>query len=101
MNIRLEYSEIEGRLNLVPATEKTNLENEYRTLCSFVNPEQAARFIGAMQEKYPALNFAKGIPFPCFCQLKEELHQFMKEKVQLLEQHMTETFKRRRQLFKK
>ncbi|MBI3518157.1 MAG: hypothetical protein HY062_02200 [Bacteroidetes bacterium] len=99
MNIRLEYSEMEGKFNQAQATDKTDIEKGYRTLCCFVNVERALRFTQAMEEKFPALNFTNGQPFPSFSKIKDELYHFMAEDIQLLEQHMNKTYERRKQLF--
>lgn len=99
MNIRLEYSEMEGKFNKAQATDKTDIEKGYRTLCCFVNAERALRFTQAMEEKFPALSFTNGQPFPSFSKIKDELYHFMAEDIQLLEQHMNKTYERRKQLF--
>lgn len=99
MNIRLEYSEIEGKFNQAQASDKTDVAKGYRTLCCFVNAERALRFVQAIEEKYPNLNSGSNHPFPSFSLMKNELYQFLQEDVQLLEQHMNKTYERRKQLF--
>lgn len=99
MNIRLEYSEIEGKFNQAQAPDKTDVAKGYRTLCCFVNGERAFRFTQAMEEKFPNLNFTSGQSFPSFSKMKDELYHFMAEDIQLLEQHMNKTYERRKQLF--
>lgn len=99
MNIRLEYSPIEGKFNQAQATDKIDSTKGYQMLCCFLNSERALRFTQAVQEKYPQLNSGAGHPFPAFSVMKDELYQFVQEDVQLLEQHMNKTYERRKQLF--
>lgn len=99
MNIRLEYSELEGKFTQAQAPDKTDVAKGYRTLCCFVNAEKALRFIQAIEEKYPNLNSGTGHPFPSFSLMRSELYQFLQEDIKLLEQHMNKTYERRKQLF--
>ena len=99
MNIRLEYSELEGKFNQAEAPDKTDIAKGYRTLCCFVNAERALRFVQAIEEKYPNLNSGTGHPFPSFSLMKDELYQFLREDIELLEQHINKTYERRKQLF--
>lgn len=98
MNIRLEYSPIEGKFNLAQAADTINVAKGYRTLCCFVNVERANRFTDAVSLKHPELNTA-GQPFPSFNTMKDELYQFMAEDIRILEQHMDKTYQRRKQLY--
>lgn len=98
MNIRLEYSPLEGKFNLAQAADTINAAKAYQTLCCFVNAERANRFTDAMVLKHPELNTAEQ-PFPSFATMKDELYQFMAEDIRILEQHMDKTYQRRKQLF--
>ena len=99
MNIRLEYSSIEGKFNQAQATDKIDTAKGYQTLCCFINSERALRFTQAVLEKYPQLNSCAEQSFPAFSVMKDELYRFVQEDVQLLEQHMNKTYERRKQLF--
>ncbi len=99
MNIRLEYSETEGKFNQAQATDSINVERGYRTVCCFVNDERALRFTQAIEIKYPELQSANGHYFPSFSKIKDELYHFMAEDIKVLEQHMSQTYQRQKQLF--
>lgn len=98
MNIRLEYSPIEGKFNLAKAADTINVAKGYRTLCCFVNAERANRFTDAMILKHPEFNNTDK-SFPSFNAMKDELYQFMAEDIRILEQHMDKTYQRRKQLY--
>ncbi|MGE0566420.1 MAG: hypothetical protein AB7O73_00610 [Bacteroidia bacterium] len=98
MNIRLEYSQTEGKFNHVQAFDFIEVTKGYRTLCCFVNAERALRFTQAVEIKYPELNSNSKL-FPSFSTMKDELYHFMAEDIQVLEQHMSKTYQRRKQLF--
>lgn len=100
MNIRLEYSPIEGKFNQAQATDKTDVAKGYRMLCCFVQAERAIHFTEAIQNKYPELS-DHSKPYPLFTTIKDELYQFLAEDVKLLEEHMNTTYKRRAALFSK
>lgn len=99
MNIRLEYSQLEGKFNQEQATDPIEVTKGYKALCCFVSIERADRFIAAIQIKYPELNSSNWQTFPSFFTLKDELYQFITEDVKVLEEHMNTTYKRREQLF--
>lgn len=99
MNVRLEYSPIEGKFNQAQAADQTNIAKGYRTLCCFVNAERALRFTQAIREKYPQFQSGTEQPFPSFSLMKDELYLFLQEDIQMLEQHMRKTYQRRKQLF--
>ncbi|OFY82618.1 MAG: hypothetical protein A3F72_11890 [Bacteroidetes bacterium RIFCSPLOWO2_12_FULL_35_15] len=98
MNIRLEYSPIEGKFNQAQATDSINVAKGYRMLCCFVNAERALRFTQAIEIKYPELISGNDKPFPPFSTMKDELYHFFLEDIKLLEQHMNITYQRRKQL---
>lgn len=99
MNIRLEYSETEGKFNQAQAADPTDVAKGYKTLCCFVAVERATRFTDAVLIKYPELSSGTGQSFPSFSAMKDELYQFVAEDIRLLEQHMNTTYKRRKQIF--
>lgn len=98
MNIRLEYSPIEGKFNQAQASDSIDVEKGYRLLCCFVNAERALRFTHAIEIKYPELQSGTGQSFPSFSRMKDELYQFLAEDIKVLEQHMDKTYQRRKQL---
>lgn len=98
MNIRLDYSPIEGKFNQAQATDSINVAKGYRMLCCFVNAEKSLRFTQAIEIKYPELNSGTGQPFPSFSTMKDELYHFLAEDIKLLEGHMNKTYQRRKQL---
>ncbi|MFY9308501.1 MAG: hypothetical protein WAQ28_05550 [Bacteroidia bacterium] len=100
MNIRLEYSPIEGKFKQAQATDKTDVAKGYRTLCCFVQAERAKRFTQAVQIKFPELN-DHSKPYPLFTTMRDELQLFITEDVKLLEEQMNTTYKRRAALFSK
>ncbi|MGQ0827877.1 MAG: hypothetical protein ACT4ON_05740 [Bacteroidota bacterium] len=99
MNVRLEYSPIEGKFNQAQASDPINVAKGYRTLCCFVNAQRALRFTQAIENKYPELKSGIGLSFLSFSAMKDELHHFMAEDIKVLEQHMNQTYQRRKQLF--
>lgn len=99
MNVRLEYSPIEGKFNQAQAADQMNIAKGYRTLCCFVNAERALRFTQAIAIKYPELVSGSTKLFPAFSIIKDELYHFMAEDIQVLERHMNKTYQRRKQLF--
>lgn len=98
MNIRLEYSPIEGKFNQAQATDHIQIAKGYKTLCCFVNAERASRFTNAIINKYPELNSPTGQPFPSFSIMRDELQQFIVEDVAMLEQHMSNSYQRRKNI---
>lgn len=98
MNVRLEYSPIEGKFNQAQATDSTNVAKGYRTLCCFVNAERTLRFTQAIEIKYPVLHSGTGQPFLSFATMKNELYHFLAEDIKVLEEHMNKTYQRRKQL---
>lgn len=100
MNIRLEYSPIEGKFKQAQATDQTDISKGYRMLFCFVQAERATRFTQAILIKYPELN-DNSKPYPLFTTMRDELHQFITEDVKLLEEQMNTTYKRRSELFSK
>jgi hypothetical protein len=99
MNIRLEYSQTEGKFNPAQATDQVDISKGYKTLCCFVNAEKATRFTQAIIIKHPELNSGTGRLFPSFSIMKDELYHFLAEEIKILEDHMNTTYKRRKQLF--
>ena len=99
MNIRLEYSQIEGKFNQAQAADPIEVAKGYRILCYFVNAERATRFTQGIIIKHPELSSCAGQPFPSFSTMKDELCQFLTEDIKILEEHMNTTYKRRKQLF--
>ena len=99
MDIRLEYSDTEGKFNQAQATDQVDVVKGYKTLCCFVNVERANRFTGAILIKYPELSSGTGQSFPSFSTMKDELYQFLAEDIKILEDNMNKTFKRRVHLF--
>jgi len=101
MNIRLEYSDKEGKFNQAQATDQVDVAKGYKTLCCFVEPQKAKRFIETIAAKYPQLNESNGQPFPSHSTMRKDLFHFMAEEIKQLEEHMAITYKRRVQLFTK
>lgn len=101
MNIRLEYSDTEGKFNQAQATNQVEVVKGYKTLCCFVEPEKATRFIHTITAKYPQLNEGNGQPYPSHSTMRKDLFHFMAEEIKQLEEHMAITYKRRVQLFTK
>jgi hypothetical protein len=98
MNVRLEYSPIEGRFNQAQASDPINIAKGYRMLCCFVNAERALRFTQAIEIKFPQLYSGTGQPFPSFSTMKDELYHFLAEDIKVLEEHMNKTYQRRKNL---
>ncbi|TAL57599.1 MAG: hypothetical protein EPN85_13750 [Bacteroidetes bacterium] len=98
MNIRLEYSQTEGKFNLTEAMDQVDTAKGYKTLGCFVATEKAIRFTDAIHSKYPKLSSGTGQSFPSFSKMKDELYQFLVEDIKLLAEHMDRTYKRRVQL---
>jgi len=101
MNIRLEYSQAEGKFNQAQAADPVNVEEGYKTLCCFIAAERATRFTQAILSKYPEFNAGNRTPFPSFSTMKNELYEFVAEDIKVLEQHMNTAYQRRKQLFTK
>jgi hypothetical protein len=99
MNIRLEYSQREGKFIQAQATDQTDVAKGYKTICCFVAVERATRFTQAIIIKYPELNSNARQSFPSFSTMKDELYKFITEDIKVLEEHMNTTFQRRVQLF--
>lgn len=99
MNTRLEYSPLTGTFNLAQASDQSDTEKGYKTLCCFINTQRAERFIHAMEHRYPQLSGRCHDAFPSVADMKSELYFFIDEDIRLLEQHMTSTFKRRALIF--
>lgn len=101
MNIRLEYSVAEGKFKQVPETDRTNSAKGYKTLCCFLLEERATRFTQAMLIKYPQLNSRGSQCYPSLLTLREEVYEFVKEDMKVMEEQMNRIYKRRVQLFNK
>lgn len=99
MNIRLEYSPIEGKFNQAQASDAIQVEKGFKTLCCFVHVERALRFIQAITVKFPELDSGSSSSFPSFSTIKDELKLFIQEDIKLLEQHMNITYQRRKNTF--
>ena len=98
MNIRLEYSQTEGKFNLSELTDQVDIAKGYKTLCCFVAAEKPVRFTDAIHSKYPKLSSGAGQSIPSFSKLKDELYHFLVEDIKIHTQHMDRTYKRRVQL---
>ena len=98
MNIRLEYSQTEGKFNLVEIADQVDVAKGYKTLCCFVAMEKAVRFTDAIHSKYPKLSSGTVQSFPSFSKMKDELYDFLVEDIKIQTQHMDRTYKRRVQL---
>jgi len=101
MNIRLEYSLTEGKFRQVQPSEKMDKVKDYELLCCFIEKGRAARFIQAILLKYRELEDLSNRANPPLALLKEELEQFVTEDLQLLEERMNSTYKRRLELLTK
>ncbi len=99
MNIRLEYSQTEGKLKQAKATDKIDVANGYKTLCCFVQQERASCFIEAIYIKYSSLGKTNR-SYPSLATLKHELCEFLAKDLIVLEENMKRTFKRRTTFFK-
>ena len=98
MNIRLEYSQTDGKFNLAEAADQVDIAKGYKALCCFVATEKAVRFTDAIHSKYPKLSSGIGQSFPSFSIMKDELYHFLVEDIKIHTQHMDRTYKRRVQL---
>lgn len=99
MNIRLEYSQVLGQFNQAKADDVPDKANGFTTLCCFVNPERAARFIEHVCNKYTALAGGKALDCPSHETLKKDLLEFLEEDIRLLNEQMSQSFKRRKATF--
>ena len=101
MNIRLEYSQTEGKFNQAQANDPINVDKGYKTLCCFIESERAVRFTQSVTIKYPALASSDTHAFPSFSAMKDELYHFVEEDIKVLEEQMSSTYKRRKEIFSK
>lgn len=99
MNIRLEYSQVLGQFNQAKADDAPDKANGFTTLCCFVNPERAVRFVEHVCNKYPALANGKALDCPSHEVLKKDLLEFLEEDIRLLNEQMRLSFKRRKTTF--
>lgn len=98
MNIRLEYSQAEGKFKLSEFTDQVDVTKGYKALCSFVATEKAVGFTDAIHSKYPKLSSGTDRSFLSFSKMKDELYHFLVEDIKIQTQHMDRTYKRRVQL---
>lgn len=101
MNIRLEYSPTLGQFNQAQATGRPDAGKGFKTLCCFISKDRAIRFVQAVELKFPELASGNGSEFPSLPAMQHELLEFLEEDLKLLNQHMSQTFQRRRELFTK
>lgn len=94
MDIRLEYSQTEGKFKQAQLIDQIDVAKGYKTLCCYISKVRATRFCKQMLAKHPKLNAKSSQDYPLLTSLKRELYHFIAEEIYELEEKINNPYKR-------